>query len=498
MSVSDKVSEGRERPPISIWRRSAIGLVVLIVVTVVVGFAWQRWRGDRVSGRLGFVIDSLDETDPNWRLAELEAAREDIPEAKNSARVVVHVAGLLPKGWPTQAFDEKFLDQDLSPPVLLDDEQTALLDTEMKAQAPAVALARTLAGMPRGRHHLNFAVNPFNTLLPDIQETRRVAALLRFDAMHRAQHRDIPAALLSCRAGLNAGRSVGDEPFIISQLVRIACLAIACNSIERALAQGEATEADLALVQQLLAEEDRHPTMLVCMRGERAVIDDFFTKLENGTISTKEVEGLGSREMFAGDLQTRIFGLSRSTIRREHVRSLEVMTRLVEIAGMPEHKQAAEEGKIDQQFRTRREVSLSMMLLPSVLKISEACRRKKTQVRALMVAVAVERYRLKEKAWPNSLSDLVPRFLPAVPLDPYDGKPLRYVKRADGVTVYSVGADGSDDGGNIDRAHPLIKGVDQGYRLWNVNARRQPPAPKLPPEAGPGGPPPGGPPPPGK
>ena len=43
----------------------------------------------------------------------------------------------------------------------------------------------------------------------------------------------------------------------------------------------------------------------------------------------------------------------------------------------------------------------------------------------------------------------MPEFLAAVPLDPVDGQPLRYRRDADGTfTLYSVGENGVDDGGN--------------------------------------------------
>jgi hypothetical protein len=38
-------------------------------------------------------------------------------------------------------------------------------------------------------------------------------------------------------------------------------------------------------------------------------------------------------------------------------------------------------------------------------------------------------------------------FLPAVPLDPFDGAPLRYKPLVKGYVVYSIGPDGHDDGG---------------------------------------------------
>ena len=38
----------------------------------------------------------------------------------------------------------------------------------------------------------------------------------------------------------------------------------------------------------------------------------------------------------------------------------------------------------------------------------------------------------------NSLDDLVPDLVNAVPADPFDGKPMRYVKQANGFRIYSV------------------------------------------------------------
>ena len=40
--------------------------------------------------------------------------------------------------------------------------------------------------------------------------------------------------------------------------------------------------------------------------------------------------------------------------------------------------------------------------------------------------LAVERFRLKNGRLPDSLSELVPDFMPSIPTDPFDGKPIRY------------------------------------------------------------------------
>ena len=60
-----------------------------------------------------------------------------------------------------------------------------------------------------------------------------------------------------------------------------------------------------------------------------------------------------------------------------------------------------------------------------------------------IVAVALERYRRAHARWPETLAALTPSPLREVPLDPYDGAPLRYHHRDDGVIVYALGPDGA-------------------------------------------------------
>jgi hypothetical protein len=69
------------------------------------------------------------------------------------------------------------------------------------------------------------------------------------------------------------------------------------------------------------------------------------------------------------------------------------------------------------------------------------------RLKLLIAEAAVHRYQLAHQASPGSLDELVPRFLPAVPTDPFGGRPLRYRRTPDGFLVYSVGEDEVDDGG---------------------------------------------------
>jgi hypothetical protein len=123
---------------------------------------------------------------------------------------------------------------------------------------------------------------------------------------------------------------------------------------------------------------------------------------------------------------------------------------------------------------------LIALLMPANQKVSEAYRRSQAGLRCARVAVAAERYRRDKGRWPKTLDELTHDYLKAVPTDPYDGKPLRYKHLADGVIVYSVGPDKEDNGGARNRNNAQAKGIDYGFRLWDVAARRQPPAEVLP------------------
>jgi hypothetical protein len=100
----------------------------------------------------------------------------------------------------------------------------------------------------------------------------------------------------------------------------------------------------------------------------------------------------------------------------------------------------------------------------------------RARLRCAAVAMALERYRQKHGRWPDRLTDLVPEFLSAVPVDPFDGAPLRYRRQEEGVSVYALGRGPRDDGGAFATLNnPLAPTSNVGFRLWDPERRRWPP-----------------------
>jgi hypothetical protein len=81
-------------------------------------------------------------------------------------------------------------------------------------------------------------------------------------------------------------------------------------------------------------------------------------------------------------------------------------------------------------------------------------------------AIAITRYRLAHGAFPPQLGALGPDYLDDMPVDPFDGKPLRFVVKADKCLIYSVGPDGKDDGGS-----PYDEKAETGDMVFSLPLR---------------------------
>lgn len=68
-----------------------------------------------------------------------------------------------------------------------------------------------------------------------------------------------------------------------------------------------------------------------------------------------------------------------------------------------------------------------------------------TLVGATQAMLALKAFKNDTKKYPTTLDALVPKYLDAVPVDPFDGKSLKY--SSEKKIVYSVGEDKKDDGG---------------------------------------------------
>jgi hypothetical protein len=111
--------------------------------------------------------------------------------------------------------------------------------------------------------------------------------------------------------------------------------------------------------------------------------------------------------------------------------------------------------------------ALMGILTPTLNQVLVSCARAQTELDEASVACALERFRLAQGHYPDSLDTLVPQFIVQLPHDVISGGPLHYQRTADGrFLLYSVGWNETDDHGLV------VKGKDgeidrtQGDWVW--------------------------------
>ena len=351
---------------------------------------------------------------------------------------------------------------------------------DLRPHAAAVVEARKLADMRAGRTDPKYEKRLWATLLPHVQATRDVARLHFADSALLAYDHEFDAAIESCRATLGAGRSIGDEPFLISQLVQIAIISQTLASTERVLNLGVASDEALARLQSdLLAELDQ-PRGLPGMRGERAMMDDVFGKLVTGEVTIRDARGMSPNG--STDAAEWLASASSAFIRYNHGLALNRMNEAVEIAKRPAHEQPIlwdeweSRNTSTDSLVTKIASSLSREAVPAVSGSIIACLRSRAQIAAMILVIAAERHRVAHGEFPDRIEAIDSRFRPPVLLDPFSGKPFVYSLEAGRLTVYSVSYDPTDDGGReFELRKWRDKGPDLGYRLEAHGRRSRPP-----------------------
>ena len=91
----------------------------------------------------------------------------------------------------------------------------------------------------------------------------------------------------------------------------------------------------------------------------------------------------------------------------------------------------------------------------------------KRSVDLARVACALERYRLANGQFPETLEALAPKFIEKLPHDIINGQPLKYRRTDDGQFVlYSVGWNETDDGGKVGIDEAGNPDMDKGDWVW--------------------------------
>jgi hypothetical protein len=474
-----------------------IGSPIFLFMAVAIG-SWI-YLSRMVDHRLADAIAAADRDDPHWRIDDLMANRESVPDAENSAIVVSEALKLLPESWPfsprpprgqplpirtkIEEISDRLLERAMN--VFMDEEEVQVLRDELDTHQEAVRIARTVADYPRGRHELILGPTLIDTLLRETQRARNAARLLSADAALRAHDGDFDGAIDSCRAILCVGRSIGDEPFLISMLVRISIGHVAMNSTWQTLGLGEASDESLARLQALMLDELGQPLLVNGLKGERAILPELIRRIGEGELPIDSLSGLSPKPGQKASRE-RMAPWGHLGFKYQRALAIEWMNQLIAIARRPTHEQPplidAWQAEFDQVKKSRLgpyTTTLPILVIPAVSAARSAFYRYQGELSATILLLAAERHRRKTGEWPLTLAAIDPAILRKPPVDPFSGQPF-LMKHAEGrFIIYSIGPDHKDEGGTYDPKKWDKGGSDDvGAIGWDVEKRKQPAKPE--------------------
>ncbi len=502
------------RRPLRLLGYILVAVLLNLALFVATTLALRAYSLARADTRCDAIVAEIQKSDPRWQWEDILADRLPVPETDNAALKVADVIKLLPgaEHWnpmrspatgsrPSGDNSEGALEPPSSedararealslaralgeqvPAHRLRPELVKNLRAELDKVRAAREEARQLVRFSTGRFHVTWSKDLISTRVPHLDQMRTVAMLMQLDAALAAEDGDIDRALVSCRAALAAGRSVGDEPILLALWVRCQCRRAAVQGLERALAQGTASPESLASLGQLIAAEDSEPILRRALRGERAAWCDVLGRIYSGELALSDFgsttkSSLSWKESLLGWTNVRVMARFSQAV------LLEVMTRMVDAADLPLAQQRAAYLQLDEEagflkVSTPR-AALAFVGIPPIVKVTDGYFRSLAELQVARVALAVERFRLTHGMWPARLDQLVPEFLNEVPEDPFGQRAaLRLCFVDGGLVIYSVGPTGEDMRGLLDRA---TDSQDIGFQLWNPAHRRQSPSPEPPP-----------------
>lgn len=258
-------------------------------------------------------------------------------------------------------------------------------------------------------------------------------------------------AMMWMSAGLSA------EPIIISNLVAYAVASVGIDHVQRDAIRQRIPAETLAELRMLM---DQHPLTgpAHALRGERLWALDVAQRVHDrrGRLLLSELDEIDS----SPDGLPAIANVASIVMPRRKEAEAVLTGFYDQYIDIVEGRMPAGGSNIDDrvEFQSWRH-PLSGLLLPAIGSYRSAAQQEMLNRIGLRTILAIEQHRIENGVLPESLESLVPEYIDAVPVDPLAKveQPLIYRvlaepdERGVGFVLYSLGLDGTDNGGT---AHP--------------------------------------------
>lgn len=421
------------------WLFFVVGVFVLLVA---IPFILRA----RVQHQVEIRYQAIRAAGEPLTMEELEAWIPFPPPEQNGAETYIKAFAtkILPVERETAiAYYEKLKEAPLHGPY--PEPLASLAETMLDANQPRLDLLHQAAQFPQTRFALDYGLGP-SMEIPHLAQLRELAAISVLEAGLTAQKGDMDRsekALLTLTA---LDRVLRDEPLMMSQGTRMSIHTSASNALRRALECGSFSDTQLARLQEAFGALESPDMPFRALIGERAMRCMHYGRMN---ISKKHAKtGPNRVENVHRDYRYRVV-LSLINLSGDSIQFLDGMRKWIDISRKPFPEALAAAAILDktQDDEHYGRLSLSASILPTIGYHIASFARDAAELRIAKTALAVERYRVQYAKPPTALQDLVPAFIDAVPIDPFDGQPLRYRVAGNNYRIYSIANNKKDDGG---------------------------------------------------
>jgi hypothetical protein len=347
----------------------------------------------------------------------------------------------------------------------------------------AIEELREAAKLPYSRFPLNYeAEDPAAILLPHLGDMKRCAQVLQLRAIAELQNDESQKAWDDVKLMMRLTDASRTEPFLISHLVRAAILNLTLQPVYEGLAEHKWSDAQLTDLDSELAKLDFLADYKLSMRGERGMDDGIIKFLRNAHKRPlqyiREISSLIGDDSGDFHMGFQMFALAfgpSGWFDQNELRICRFFSKWY-LPAVDEHDQIIFPATIrNADVAMRREFKhhspenlLESMLLPALGASARKFAYEQSSTDLARVAIALERYRLAQGEFPESLDAVAAQFPNGIPHDIIGGEPLKYRRTNDGQFVlYSVGWNETDDGGVvIFRPESQSPDISQGDWVW--------------------------------
>jgi hypothetical protein len=347
---------------------------------------------------------------------------------------------------------------------------------------------RAASDRPYARYPVVYDMeNPWGILLPHLGNIKRNVQRLQLKACAELADGRSDDAFADVKLMLYLADSAKDEPFLISYLVRLACVHLVIQPVWEGLAEHAWSDAQLRELQVLFQQYDFFPQMERSLAGERAAAILTAELLERGKYHLNDLaKDAGEPGSYLADLFGRM--APRGWYSLEELNYCRLFQLQFEGTSNSDKKRvfpgqiASNVKALNQAFANNKWITrngvtvvcirhqlLARVLLSALHVIPKRAAAAQTAVDEAAIACALERYRLANGQFPENLDALVPKFISQLPNDVISGEPYKYHRTNDGQFVlYSIGWNEKDDGGVPGQ---ILFDDKQGDWVWQFPAK---------------------------